>query len=169
VSESDRSDLQDSANALCPGCGYDLRGCPTPICPECGAEYQRADLARIVRRRARIILVAWLLALVVSLFSLVAVVVGSNERGPVELIQALACLVSLAVLVLAFRHRLVVGGMASAGWRALLLLSFVCWGPIGWIVPLILLPVLPVLVPILIATVLWVSRADGQRSSQIRS
>ncbi len=81
-------------NIPCPGCGYNLRGLPSPVCPECGRRLRPADLRARPRQDTLFVLgtLGLVLALVLaSLVGLVVLVMGV-AMGPAR-VPGLALLV----------------------------------------------------------------------------
>lgn len=154
------ADPFDHVAPSCPQCGYDTRQCPTTTCPECGTTCSHADWIRIGLRRGRIVVALWIVASSISIPVAIALCMGSSDVawGFVDASQAIAAIVSLCVLMCTWWRQIRVGHTSRLTRVALVFLSFICWGPIGWLVSVILIPFYPILVPIGIATVLWVGR-----------
>ena len=156
-----KSALGHTNAGICPHCGYDVRDCPSRVCPECGRDFTDGGVAV---RRQRIMLFMWMVALWVSgTASLPAIFnLFLPEGGFVEVFQLCALTACICVFMFLRRTPESIGRMTSAARIGLIVLSFLCWGPFGWLAPLILLPVFPVAVPLLIATLLWMFRIEDK-------
>jgi hypothetical protein len=84
----------------CRGCGYDLRGSPTPVCPECGDEYDTgACLTCGGTGYIRIILPIWLGFIGLGISYLLYRWLGGSTKSRDIMTYVLPAIASIGVII----------------------------------------------------------------------